>query len=185
VAEFAISGQTAASQLASGGRSLFSASGFTLRELAQVPKLRIQTVRGRSGALPRVLPETPNTLSGTDPWILWRAPGDWMAYSITMPYPALTQTIAEDAPDCVLTDVSSGIVLLELSGQRTVDILMRDCTLDLDGGEIGIGRCAQTVLAQVNVLLHPCGTGPAWRLFVERSVAVHLWDWLVDTAEGG
>jgi len=182
VADFARLQPRASSQLAASGRSLFSSPGFTLREVAQAPKIRIQALRGRTAGLQESLPAKPNTVCGTDPAFLWRAPADWLAYSTSMPLAALADAVGKAAPDCVLTEMSSGLVLLELAGPKSLDILMRDCTLDLDGGEVSGGRCAQTVLAQVNVMLHCCGPEPAWRVFVERSVCLHLWDWLVDSA---
>jgi len=182
VADFARSEPRGSSQLAASGRAPFRSPGFTLRELTPVPKIRIQALRGRTAGPQESLPATPNTVSGTDPVFLWRAPADWLAYSALMPLATLVAAVGKAAPDCVLTDMSSGLVLLELAGPKSVDILMRDCTLDLDGGEVSVGRCAHTVLAQVNVTLHCCGPEPAWRVFVERSVCLHLWDWLVDSA---
>jgi heterotetrameric sarcosine oxidase gamma subunit len=59
---------------------------------------------------------------------------------------------------------------------------MRDCTLDLEGQAVPPGACAQTPFAQTTVMIHRPSTSEAWRLFVERYVANHVWDWLIDTA---
>ncbi len=166
----------------------YAATDFALRELEAVTKIRVQALRGRGmskpAANPLQLPDVPNTASGTDPIALWRAPDDWLVYSQTLNAEVLSNwvaTVASEAP-LVVTDVSSASVVLELSGARAVDILLRDCPLDLDGDAVRPGACAQTSFAQTGVLIHRPSEPGTWRLFVERSVALHVWEWLVDTA---
>jgi heterotetrameric sarcosine oxidase gamma subunit len=131
-------------------------------------------------SMPRQFPTSPNTSLGTEPIVLWKAPGDWLAYSQNLDAAALSNSMRQlsaGAP-CVITDVSAASIVLELRGARVLDVLMRDCTLDLEGGAIQPGDCAQTAFAQVSVMIHRPVDVDAWRLFVERSVAVHVWDWI-------
>jgi sarcosine oxidase, subunit gamma len=160
---------------------------FELRELQRVTKVRVQVLRRRGMSTPcadpQRLPISPNTASGTDPVVLWKAPDDWLAYSQTLSTAQLCSALREVPADAtlILTDVSSASVVLELRGPRALDVLMRDCTLDLEGDAVKPGNCAQTALAQVNVIIHRPRDADVWRLFVERSVATHLWDWLIDS----
>ena len=177
-----------ASPLASARRSSGTA-GFELHEIANVAKVRVQALRGRGAgtpcADPNRLPFSPNTALGVDPIVLWKAPDDWLAYSLELPAArvcAAVRLVTSSAP-LVLTDVSSASVVLELRGPRALDVLMRDCTLDLEGDAITPGNCAQTVLGQVSVMMHRPQDADAWRLFVERSVAMHVWYWLIETAD--
>ena len=170
------------------GAPRFSVTGFQLRALESVTKLRVQVLRGRGIHAPAAsllhLPDKPNTALGTDPIALWKAPDDWLVYSQTLASDALTAWVAEvphNAP-LIATDVSSASAVFELSGDGVVDILMRDCTLDLEGNAVPPGACAQTQFAQVSAMIHR-PTADTWRLFVDRSVATHVWEWLVDTAE--
>lgn len=170
---------------------LFSAAGFQLREIEAVTKLRVQVLRPRgmltAAVYPSQLPEQPNTAVGVDPIALWKAPDDWLVYSQSLSSEALSdwaERIRSEAP-LVITDVSSASVLLELSGPRALDVLMRDCTLDLEGDAIAPGACAQTLFAQTTVMIHRPVSTETWRLFVERSVAMHVWEWLLDTAGAG
>ena len=78
-------------------------------------------------------------------------------------------------------DVSSTGALFEIGGPRAIDVLMRDCTLDLEGGAVPPGGCAQTTLAQLTVMVHRPAAEPAWRLWVDRTAARHLWEWLLDS----
>jgi len=165
----------------------YTAPDLQLRELERVSKLRVQALRSTEAcaaqADPKYLPESPNTACGTDPFALWIAPDDWLVYSLTDTVTALGDAMAlvESRLPLVTTDVTSASVVLELSGPRSIDVLMRDCTLDLDGEAIRMNCCARTLFAQTTVLIHR-PEAFTWRLFVERSVARHVWDWLVDTA---
>jgi heterotetrameric sarcosine oxidase gamma subunit len=164
---------------------LFQAADFELRELRDVAKVRAQLVRPRGsntlGIDSRCFPHSPNSSIGIDPAILWKAPDDWMIYSQTLTAERLCEFVQESAaadPRLIITDLTSASIVLELRGARAIDVLMRDCTLDLEGHAIPPGACAQTELAQVGVLIHRPADPDAWRIFVERSVALQVWDWL-------
>jgi len=167
---------------------VFALPGCEVRELPFVAKLRLQAMRGDDAPLPAgaraLLPETPNTGRGDDPAVLWRAPGDWLALSLTLSAEELERSIAERLAGAaiLIADVSSTSAVLELRGERALEILARDCTLDLEGSAIPPGDCAQTVIAQLSVLLHRPAAGDSWRLFVDRTAARHLRDWLVDSS---
>jgi heterotetrameric sarcosine oxidase gamma subunit len=163
---------------------------FEMRELPRVAKARLQALRRRGMNAPcsdpRQLPTSPNTAVGDDPFVLWKAPDDWLAYSQRLSGSQLCDIlrgVSASAP-LIVTDVSSASIVLELSGARVSDVLMRDCTLDLEGGALSPGSCVQTAFAQANVMLHRPRDGKAWRLFVERSVASHVWAWLSDGVNG-
>jgi heterotetrameric sarcosine oxidase gamma subunit len=76
-------------------------------------------------------------------------------------------------------DVSAHRTTLELSGPRSRDVLMTGCSLDLHPSVFMVGACAQTLLAQAQVVLHR--TAPdTYRLLVRASFARYLADWLLD-----
>ena len=166
----------------------FNLAGCELRELPLVAKLRLQAMRGESAALAAevrsFLGEMPNRSQGDDPCILWRAPDDWLAVSSTRSAEELTRFLGErlaGAP-VVLADVSSTSAVLELRGEQALEVLARDCTLDLEGSAVPPGACAQTMIAQLTVLIHRPGSGDCWHLYVDRTAARHLRDFLVDSA---
>jgi sarcosine oxidase subunit gamma len=45
------------------------------------------------------------------------------------------------------------------------------------------GCCAQTLFAKLPVIIDQVSAGPSYRLFVQRSAARWLADWLIDAAE--
>ena len=160
-----------------------------IHEVAPVWKIRAQALSRRDVG-PRKddcidLPARPNSGLGNDPYLLWKAPGDWLAYSTKHSVDPLTQWLRDlRYPDpLILTDVSAGMAVIEMRGPGVIELLLRDCSLDLEGTALMPGACAQTSFAHAHILLHRPLEEPNWRLFVERSVALHVWEWLVDTAE--
>jgi sarcosine oxidase subunit gamma len=167
---------------------VFTLPGCELRELPLVAKLRLQAMRGETAALSAAargfLAGTPNSSAGNEPCVLWRAPDDWLAVSHTLSPEELARTLGDrlaGAP-VVLADVSSTSAVLELRGEQALEVLARDCTLDLEGGAVPPGGCAQTMIAQLTVLIHRPVAGDSWHLYVDRTAARHLRDFLVDSA---
>jgi len=108
----------------------------------------------------------PNTIEGSDPYALWLAPGRRLVVGGAVP------------DGRFVSDVTDGLVVIELSGARTDDILAMGCPLE--PASLAPGRCAQTVFAGVRVLLYRHGN--AVRLHVERPLAQWLLDWLRQAA---
>jgi sarcosine oxidase, subunit alpha len=74
-------------------------------------------------------------------------------------------------------DVSAQRTTLELRGPRVRDVLMTGCALDLE--TFPTGACAQTLLAQAQVVLYRVGDAIFW-ILVRASFAGYLADWLLD-----
>jgi heterotetrameric sarcosine oxidase gamma subunit len=67
-------------------------------------------------------------------------------------------------------------------------LLRKGCGLDLHPRKFGPGQCAQTVFAKLPVIIDQLGpdrlgVAPVYRLFVRRSAAHWLAQWLIDAAE--
>lgn len=104
----------------------------------------------------------PNTIEGTDPYAIRLAPSRRLI-------------VGSAAPDGdFVSDVSDGLVVIEISGPRADDVLAMACPLD--PGSLAHGRCAQTLFAGLKVVLYR--HGKALRLHVERPLAAWLIDWL-------
>jgi len=115
---------------------------------------------------------------------LWLGPDEWL---VTVPdgaVPELPARLARavDGGRAVLTDLSSSRAVIALVGDRARALLEKGCGLDLHPRAFAPGHCAQTLLAGVPVILDQ--TGPAaYRLFVRRSTARWLAEWLIDAAQ--
>lgn len=115
---------------------------------------------------------------------LWLGPDEWL---VTVPdgaVPELPARLARavEGGRAVLTDLSSSRTVIALSGDRARTVLEKGCGLDLHPRAFAAGHCGQTLLAGVPVILDQ--TGPAaYRLFVRRSTARWLVEWLIDAAQ--
>jgi sarcosine oxidase subunit gamma len=78
------------------------------------------------------------------------------------------------------TDVSDLRAAFELTGLHAPDVLRKGCGIDLHPRVFRPGDCALTALARTRTALLQIDDAPTYRLWVERSVAAYLWDWLVD-----
>jgi sarcosine oxidase, subunit gamma len=158
----------------------------SMAQVIEVPaaKLRVQAMPGgeTTAALSELLPAEPNTVRGTGPWTLWLGPKEWLIYSVGGAVEALTDaliTIVQplmQAGSHVSADVSSGLTLLEISGSQAIDILATGCGLDLAGGAVPAGHCAQSHFGHVSITIHRPDGSDTLRLFADRSVARYLRD---------
>jgi heterotetrameric sarcosine oxidase gamma subunit len=159
-----------------------------LRRITHAAILRVQALRSRGNHAPCAdagrLPFEPNSSIGNDPVILWQAPDDWLAYSTLLSVERIQRHIdgVSATVPLFITDISSASIIISLSGSGAAELLMHDCTLDLEGNAIKPGHCARTTIAQTAVMIHrPLGTN-SYRLIVERSLAGYVWDVLCDIA---
>jgi sarcosine oxidase subunit gamma len=119
------------------------------------------------GAAQPGFPVEPNTAAGD---VLWLGPDEWLVVGAR----------EEDYPGAAAAvDVSGNRVCLELAGDRVEDVLAQGCSLDLHPSVFAPGRCAQTLLAKAEVILHR--TAPdTFRIFVRPSFAPYVRAWLAD-----
>jgi sarcosine oxidase subunit gamma len=122
------------------------------------------------------LPLEPNTVAsagGVD--VLWLGPDEWLAVGSP-----LREAGIEGA---ALVELSANRVAFELSGPGSREVLASCCALDLHPRAFGEGRCAQTLLAQAQVIVQQ--TGPeAFRILVRPSFAAYVAAWLEDGLAG-
>ena len=112
-------------------------------------------------------PVESNTATGD---VLWLGPDEWLVLGGR----------EEDYPDAAAAvDVSANRVCFELAGEDVEDVLAQGCSLDLHPSLFPPGRCAQTLLARAQVILHR--TDPErFRIFVRPSYEPYLRAWLED-----
>ena len=130
------------------------------------------------GALALKLPLAPGKTSAhPDRAALWLGPDQWLIVAPPGTAASLVQALG-DAVSAV--DVSDLRAELELAGPRAVDVLRKGCAIDLHPRAFAAGDCALTMLGRVRVALRQIDDRPGYRLLVERSVALYLWDSLTD-----
>jgi sarcosine oxidase subunit gamma len=116
-------------------------------------------------------PVEPNTTAGR---ALWLGPDEWLVIGAR----------EEDFPDAAAAvDVSANRVCFELVGDDVEDVLAQGCSLDLHPSVFAPGRCAQTLLAKAQVILHR-RDAETFRILVRPSYAGYLRMWLEDAIRG-
>jgi sarcosine oxidase subunit gamma len=174
-------------------RGAFEALGLRMRAIPPAACVRLQMARRVEPGerLPPTgsieLPLEPNTVGGSDPFALWLSPDGWLIVSDRLELDGLRQALEPllAARRCALTDASSALERIELSGPRARDLLASGCALDLHPQHFASGRCARTRFAQVAVVLRP-QVADSFELYVDRSLAEWVWGWITDGAvEGG
>lgn len=123
------------------------------------------------------LPVVPNTGSAA---VLWLGPDQWLVFGASE---ERLRAALGDTPGSVV-DVSANRVAFELSGPGAREVLAQGCSIDLHPRAFGPGRCAQTMLARAQVVLHQLDDAPTYRLLVRPSFAGYLRAWLRDALTG-
>jgi sarcosine oxidase subunit gamma len=121
------------------------------------------------------LPVEPNTAAAG---VLWLGPDEWLLVDRGLGEAQLLQALAGEG---AAVELSANRCAVTVEGEDARDVLSSCCSLDLHPRAFGPGRCVQTLVAGVPVILE--ATGPeAFRLLVRPSFAAHVRDWLVDAA---
>src|SRR5258707_2935931 len=116
---------------------------------------------------------------------LWLGPDEWLVTAPGGAAPDLMGRLvrALAGRHAALTDLSSSRAIIEITGPRARTLLEKGCGLDLHPRMFGPGSCAQTLFAKLPVILDQTSAAPSYRLFVRRSAARWLAEWLIDAAE--
>ncbi|MEY9945218.1 sarcosine oxidase subunit gamma [Kitasatospora sp. GAS1066B] len=166
--------------------------GVRLREVPFLAQLDLQlhphgpAAERIATALGSPLPTEPNTVTEAGSLqVLWLGPQEWLVLGPDGSGSAtaeLLRAALADEPGSVV-DVSANRTTLELSSPAARPVLEKGCSLDLHPRAFGPGRCAQTLLGKVQVILHQVDAEPTYRLLVRGSFAQYLTDWLLDAME--
>lgn len=127
-------------------------------------------------------PVAPNDCTDAAPRVAWLAPGEWGILAPAVEVRArITQACAGRLHH--LADLSAGRRLWRIGGAQSRALLARGCSLDTHPGAMPAGRCAQTLLAQVAVLLVAGTTGDSFEIVADASFAGHLRLWFDQAAQ--
>jgi len=129
------------------------------------------------------LPVQPNSVSRKQGLIVaWLGPDEWLLIAENDSDNVLQARLKTTLSDVhfALTDLSGGQTVISVSGERSLELLSKGCTLDLHPRVFGPSQCAQSQLAKANVLILPRASNLcAFDVIVRRSFADYLWRWLV------
>jgi len=130
------------------------------------------------GVLGVNLPLVPNTTARTDQLtVFWLAPTRWLI-ACEESAGAEVETRLRAACASGVTDVSGGRVAIRIAGGSGRRKLASDCPIDLHPRSLPPGTAVQTMLAGTSVMLHALPDRDAFDIYVPRSYAVAVWEWL-------
>jgi sarcosine oxidase, subunit gamma len=141
------------------------------------------SVRAASGV---ALPTQANTVTvGGDLKILWLGPDEWWVVGPEGRSVDLLAGLRQafQGQHTAVTDVSESRTVITLTGPKARDLLARGVSLDLHPRVFAAGHCAQTSLSRANVLLHQTDDRPSYDIYVLKSFADYLWQWMGLVAE--
>lgn len=81
-----------------------------------------------------------------------------------------------------VSEQSDSRVCIRLRGTAARRIMAKGCRLDLHPRSAGEGFCAQTVMAQVGVVVYQSDEVPTYDLLVYSGFARSFWDWISEAA---
>ena len=125
----------------------------------------------------------PTVACTSGPWdeavAFWVGPGEWWLVGADG---ALTEAAVRarlPVPPRAIVNLSHGRTVVRIGGARAGDVIAKGCPLDLDPAAFAAGGCPQSVLAGVNLLLHRLAQDDGFDLYIPRSYARHVWEWLL------
>jgi sarcosine oxidase subunit gamma len=180
------------SPLADLAHPAVSSSALTLREIAFLGQVSIQGTP-RAAALTEVIaealgfspPVAPNRVTSADATeCLWTGERRWLVVTPPGEEAALLARLdaALTRETAVARDLSDARTTIAIAGGAARALLAKGCALDLHPSRFAVGECAQSLLAQVPILLWQHLDEPEFRIAVAAQSAAHLWAWLVDAS---
>ena len=171
---------------------LGEASG-TVPTIKEIPFLGYLNLRGKSShtaflaAVLKVLgcepPLEPNTmLESGDYRIYWLGPDEWLVVTPTEQQGKVQADLRKALKGVFssVVDNSSGLTMVEISGENAGTLLSTDCPLDLHPSEFKPGQCAQTRLAKAGMTIAPFRKSKGFEVIIRRSFADYLLLWMQD-----
>ena len=172
-------------------------NNFSMREKTPVGKINLRGnlenkdfVSTAGKILGMILPKESCSISTKEKiTCMWLGPNEWLLVS--------NDTITKDSNDYELerilfndiskkdlgavTNVSDQYTIFNLTGENIFEILAKGSPFDFNSSNFANNKVVQTILNHTDVIIHKKNENNV-DLFVRRSFAKHLWDWLKDSA---
>ena len=121
---------------------------------------------------------------------LWLGPNEWLLVSNNeIPKETniyeLEQVLFDNISKTnlgAITNVTDHFTIFKLSGSNIFEVLSKGCPFDFSSDDFGDNTVVQSILNHVDVTIH-CRSENDVDLYVRRSFAGYLWDWLKDSAK--
>ena len=172
-------------------------NNFSMREKTPVGKINLRGnlenkdfVSTAGKILGMILPKESCSISTKEKiTCMWLGPNEWLLVS--------NDTIATDSNDYELekilfndiskknlgavTNVSDQYAIFNLTGSNIFEILSKGSPFDFNSDAFNSNKVIQTILNHIDVTIHKKSESNL-DLYVRRSFAKHLWNWLKDSS---
>ncbi len=114
--------------------------------------------------------------------IFWLGPDEWLVVTPAGQQSAVKEALLKALKGVFssVVDNTSGLTMLEITGENAADLLATDCPLDLHPRAFKPGQCAQTRLAKAGMTVAPKNDGNGFDVIIRRSFADYLLLWLLE-----
>ncbi|MDA9603989.1 sarcosine oxidase subunit gamma [Candidatus Pelagibacter sp.] len=169
--------------------------GLTVKEISPIMKLNLRgknrdflTIIGKN--INMILPVEANTSSTSDNYTsMWLSPDEWIIISNNIinkennnyEIEELLFNKVSKTNLGSITDVTDQFVMINLNGEKIFDLLGTGSPFDFNDFKLKVGSVAQTLLAQIDVIIHHKERNSI-NLLVRRSFSEHLMSWINDSA---
>ncbi len=114
--------------------------------------------------------------------VIWLGPSRSLITESGSSAEGLSDTIAANAANAAINDISSSRVVLRLSGPSMRDVLAAGCPLDLHKSVFKAGMTATTNMGYYTAIMDCIDTNII-DVYVARGYGVSFWQWLIEAAE--
>jgi sarcosine oxidase subunit gamma len=165
-------------------------AGVTLREKKLLGHLTIRGnghdaafAAGVHKALGMELPGALALVVNGESSIQWLGPDEWLLIVPSGEEFAAEQKLREalDGLHIAIVNVSGGQSLLELTGPKVREVLMKSTSYDVHPDNFPVGKAVGTVFAKSQLVIRRIDEA-AWELLIRRSFADYWWLWLQDAS---
>ena len=134
-------------------------------------------------ALGLELPSALMLVAAGETSLQWLGPDEWLLIVPSGTEFAVEQKlrVALDGQHISIVNVSGGQTLLELTGPKVRDVLMKSSSYDMHPSSFPVGKAVGTVFAKSQLVIRHTGED-TWELVVRRSFADYVWLWLQDAS---
>jgi sarcosine oxidase subunit gamma len=134
-------------------------------------------------ALGMELPDALALVISGESSIQWMGPDEWLLIVPTGEEFAAEQKLREalDGLHIQVVNVSGGQSLLELTGPKVREVLMKSTSYDVHPSNFPVGKAVGTVFAKSQLVIRRTGE-ETWELLIRRSFSDYWWLWLQDAS---
>ena len=172
-------------------------NNFSMKEKSPVAKINLRGnlenkdfVSKAGKILGMILPKEPSSISTKEKiTCMWLGPNEWLLvsnYTITKNLNdyELENVLFNDISKKNLgavTNVSDQYTIFNLTGSNIFEILSKGCPFNFNSDNFTNNKVVHTILNHIDVTIHKKSENNV-DLYVRRSFAKHLWDWLKDSS---